>query len=66
MITPHEFAEAVGRPYRTVMYWIRQGHIPGVERIEERRGVVYLVPSSAIQKFKDAGPRRGRPRKSER
>lgn len=63
MITPHEFAEQVGRPYQTVLYWLRNKMVPGAEVTQETRGPVYLVPQSAVAQFKDNGPKRGRPRK---
>lgn len=63
MITPKEFAERVGRPYQTVMYWIRQNLVPGVEVVQESRGPVYFVPVEAVNKFKNKGPKRGRPPK---
>ena len=63
MISPQEFANEIGRPYDTVMRWIRNGLVPGVKVIQETRGPVYLVPADAVEKFKDFGPKRGRPRK---
>lgn len=62
MITPKEFAAEVGKPYATVLYWLRSGLVPGVEVIQESRGVAYKVPLSAVDQFKN-GPKRGRPRK---
>jgi hypothetical protein len=63
MITPMEFAERVGRPYQTVMYWLRKNLVPGVEVIQESRGPVYSVPESQVERFKKQGPIRGRPPK---
>ena len=63
-VTPTEFAELVGRPYETVIYWIRRGLIPGVVRTEESRGPSYKVPRSAATTFKDNPPARGRPPKA--
>lgn len=65
MISPREFAEQVGRPYQTVLYWLRNGMIPGAESKQESSGVVYLVPEAAVAQFKDNGPKRGRPQKPE-
>ncbi len=62
MITPQEFAERVGKPYPTVMYWLRKGLVQGVEVIQESRGPAYKVPVEAVESFKN-GPKRGRPRK---
>jgi hypothetical protein len=64
MITPLEFANRVGRPYQTIMYWLRRGIVPGVEIVQETRGPIYHVPVSAVAKFKDKGPKRGRPAKA--
>ncbi|MGH9760700.1 MAG: hypothetical protein ACREDR_26885 [Blastocatellia bacterium] len=61
MISPKEFAAAVGRPYQTVMYWLRNEMVPGVEVIAESRGPIYLVPQKAVEQFKNFSPRRGRP-----
>ena len=63
MISPKEFADAIGRPYQTVMYWLRNGMVPGVEVIEESRGPIYLIPHKDLDKFRDFNPRRGRPPK---
>lgn len=60
-----EFAEEVERPYRTVLYWVRQGLIPGVETIQESRGPVHRIPRSVVAKFKGHEPRRGRPPKQD-
>ncbi|HYL98116.1 MAG TPA: hypothetical protein VEZ90_04115 [Blastocatellia bacterium] len=61
MITPKEFADAIGRPYQTILYWLRNNMVPGVEVIEESRGPIYLVPQKAVEQFKGFTPRRGRP-----
>ena len=63
MISPQEFADGIGRPYDTVMRWLRTGLVPGVEVIQETRGPVYSVPADAVNKFQDFEPKRGRPRK---
>ncbi|HEY6331567.1 MAG TPA: hypothetical protein VI756_19740 [Blastocatellia bacterium] len=52
MISPEEFAEAIGRPYQTVIRWLRNGMVPGVEVIEESRGPIYLIPQKAVVKFR--------------
>lgn len=65
MITPKEFANEIGRPYDTVMRWLRNNLVPGIEVIQESRGPVYKVPADAIKQFKDFEPTRGRPQKPE-
>jgi hypothetical protein len=63
MISPQEFAQEIGRPYDTVMRWLRGSLVPGVEVIQESRGPVYKVPATAIPAFRNFEPKRGRPRK---
>jgi len=63
MITPQQFATEIGRPYDTVMRWLRTGLVPGVEVTQETRGPVYSVPADAIKQFSNFEPKRGRPRK---
>jgi hypothetical protein len=64
MINAQEFAEKVGKPYQTVMYWLRNELVPGVEVIQESRGPIYRIPLSSVQVIKESGgPRRGRPLK---
>lgn len=63
MITPREFAEQLGRPYQTVLYWLRNKMVPGAESRQESSGIVYYIPQTAVAKFKDNAPKRGRPRK---
>jgi hypothetical protein len=63
-MTTREFAQAVGRPYITVLRWLRKGLVPGAEAVEETSGIVYRVPRSAVARFKEESPRpRGRPPK---
>ena len=64
MITTREFAELIGRPYSTVVAWLREGRVPGAKAFKETSGTVYRVPRSAVETFKDGGPRRGRPPKN--
>ena len=66
MIKPQGTADQVGNPYQTVMYWLRNDLIPGVEVIQESRGPVYKIPVSAVHTIKaNGGPKRGRPPKPE-
>ncbi|HYM00055.1 MAG TPA: hypothetical protein VEZ90_13970, partial [Blastocatellia bacterium] len=59
-LTARKFAKEVGRPYSTVLYWLKKGLVPGVEVVQETSGVVYRIPRSAVAQFKKQGPRRGR------
>ncbi|HKF55240.1 MAG TPA: hypothetical protein VKJ45_07340 [Blastocatellia bacterium] len=63
-LTTRQFAAEVGRPYDTVIYWLRKGLVPGVEVVELSNLRVYRIPRSAVAQFKKQGPRRGRPRKT--
>lgn len=65
MITPQEFADQIGRPYATVMRWLREGLVPGVKVKQESRGPVYSVPADAVDKLESIEPPKGRPRKPE-
>jgi hypothetical protein len=66
MIKPQDFADKIGKPYQTVMYWLRNDLIPGVEVIQESRGPVYKIPISAVDTIiATGGPKRGRPQKPE-
>lgn len=65
MITPLQFAQEIGKPYATVIRWLREGLVPDVEVKQESRGPVYLVPADAVKRFKDFTPQRGRPQKPE-
>ena len=67
MITTREFAELIGRPYSTVVSWLRGGLVPGAKKFQETSGTVYRVPRSAVEAFRSgAAPRRGRPPKERR
>ena len=63
MISPQEFADEVGRPYQTILYWLRKGLVPGAEVKQESRGPVYSVPADAARTFEQWEPKQGRPRK---
>ena len=63
MISPQEFADQIGRPYQTVLYWLRKGLVPGAEVKQESRGPVYSVPADAIRSIDEWEPKQGRPRK---
>ena len=60
MLSPSQYAEKVGKPYQTIMAWIRQGRIPGAEKTEVGKMVIYLIPENA----KYEAPPMGRPKKA--
>ncbi|HEY7180727.1 MAG TPA: hypothetical protein VIC84_04885 [Blastocatellia bacterium] len=60
MLSPSQYAEKVGRPYQTIMTWLRQGRIPAAEKTEVGKMVIYLIPEDATYNQ----PLMGRPKKS--
>lgn len=60
MLSPSQFAEKIGRPYQTVMTWLRQNRIEGVEKTEVGKMVIYLIPDDAHY----TPPTMGRPKKT--
>ena len=63
-LTTRQFAEQVGRPYDTVIYWLRKGLVEGAKLVQVGSLRAYQVPQSAVAQFKKEGPRRGRPPKA--
>jgi hypothetical protein len=61
LMTAVAFANAMDVNYTTVMRWLRQGIVPGAERIEPVPGMrVWQIPESALQmKMPKPGPARG-------
>jgi hypothetical protein len=59
MISPSEFAVKIGRPYPTVMAWLKKDLIQGVERHQVGKSVIYAIPEDA----KYTEPSMGRPKK---
>ena len=60
MLTPSEYAEANGKPYQTIMAWLRKGLIAGAEKATIGKMVFYQIPEDA--KFIE--PPMGRPKKT--
>lgn len=59
MLSPSQYAEKVGKPYQTIMSWLRQNRIEGVEKTEVGKMYVYLIPEDAEY----TPPPMGRPKK---
>jgi hypothetical protein len=61
LMTAVAFAEAMDVNYTTVMRWLRNGLVPGAERIEPVPGMkVWQIPESALEmKPPKPGPPRG-------
>lgn len=60
MLSPSQYAEKIGRPYQTVMAWLRQNRIEGAEKTEVGKMYVYLIPEDAEY----TPPPMGRPKKA--
>lgn len=60
MLSPSQYAEKIGKPYQTVMAWLRQNRIEGVEKTEVGKMYVYLIPENAAYN----PPPMGRPKKA--
>lgn len=61
MITPKEFAEIHKVAYTTVINWLRQELINGVQKVElpHMRSHVYMVPKDARPPTLKPGPKKG-------
>jgi len=59
MLSPSQFAEKIGRPYQTVMTWLRKDLIEGAEKTSIGKMEVYLIPEDASY----TEPSMGRPPK---
>ena len=62
MLTARQFAQAVNKPYPTVMGWLQNGKVPGAQLIETLIGSYYEIPADIVAGFEP--PKRGRPGKS--
>lgn len=60
MISPSEFAEKIGKPYPTVMAWLKKDLIEGVEKHAVGKSVIYAIPEDA----RYIEPVMGRPKKA--
>ncbi|MGH9830083.1 MAG: hypothetical protein ACREDR_43280 [Blastocatellia bacterium] len=62
MLTTKEFAKEVNAAYTTVMGWLKDGRIPGAVFDDKiPRGGIWWIPAKAVEQFKQAERRRGRP-----
>jgi len=64
MLTAKQFAEAIQRPYTTVMGWLQSEIVPGARLVESPIGDYYEIPADIIETFEP--PKRGRPVKTEK
>lgn len=62
MITAKQFAEAIQRPYTTVMGWLQAEIVPGAQLVETPIGSYYQIPANVVETFEP--PKRGRPSKT--
>lgn len=61
MLSPSQYAERIGKPYQTIMAWLRKDLIEGAEKTEVGKMSVYLIPEDA----KYTEPPMGRPSKKQ-
>ena len=62
MLTARQFAEAISKPYPTVMSWLQTGRVPGAHLVETPIGSYYEIPADVLKGFEP--PKRGRPGKA--
>lgn len=62
MLTAKQFAEAIQRPYTTVMGWLQAEIVPGAQLVESPIGNYYEIPADIVGTFEP--PKRGRPSKT--
>jgi hypothetical protein len=58
-ITAREFAEQIGRPYQTVVLWLRKRQVPGAKLKEVGDFKVWQIPIDVMETFQP--PKPGRP-----
>lgn len=61
-MTAREFAEQLGRPYQTVVLWLRKRQVPGAKLKEVGSFKVWQIPIEVVETFQP--PKPGRPRGS--
>lgn len=44
MLTPRQYAETIGKPYPTVMYWLQLGLVPQAVKQETPTGHFWTIP----------------------
>jgi hypothetical protein len=62
MLTARQFADALEKPYPTVMGWLQNGKVPGAQLVETPIGSYYEIPADILEGFEP--PKRGRPGKA--
>jgi hypothetical protein len=63
MFTARQFAEAINRPYPTVMGWLQKQIVPGARLVESPIGSYYEIPAEITKTF--VPPKPGRPLKEQ-
>lgn len=46
MLTPKMYAEKIGKPYQTVMFWLRSGKIPQAVKTITLTGHLWEIPEN--------------------
>jgi hypothetical protein len=57
MLSPKQFATAIGRPYTTVMSWLQSGQISGALKTETPTGHVWAIPEGTKPPVLKPGPK---------
>jgi hypothetical protein len=59
MISPKRYAEAVGRPYTTIMTWLQNGLLPDAIQLETPSGNFWAIPEGTKPPDLKPGPKPG-------
>jgi hypothetical protein len=57
MLSPRKYAEAISKPYSTVMFWLQNGLIPQAVKTETPTGHVWAIPEGAKPPDLKPGPK---------
>lgn len=63
-MTAREFAEQLGRPYQTVVLWLRKRQVPGARLREVGSFKVWQIPVEVVETFEPPKPGRPKGRKA--
>jgi hypothetical protein len=60
MLSPSQYAEEIGRPYQTVMTWLKNGELPQAIKQDTPTGHFWVIPEGTDP----PALKRGRPKKT--
>ena len=69
MLSPRQYAEAIGSPYTTVMTWLQKGMIAGARKEAlppPFKGYTYQIPEGTEPPELKPGPKPGTKKKKEK